>query len=104
MDILKTTPEQLRSKAGEIDSAVNKIKSQTDKMFDIVNGINGAVWSGDAATAYKNQFEELRDDAERMKTLGTDLKERLIQIAQEYSSTEENVTSISQSLAKDIIQ
>lgn len=104
MDILKTTPEQLRTKAGQLEAAGGKIKSDTERMISIVDGIGGSVWSGEAATAYQKQFGELRDDSDRMKKVIDDLKEKLTQIAQAYSDVEEEVTSQANSLPDDVFQ
>lgn len=104
MEILKTTPAQLRSKAGQISSLAEAIAANTEKMFSLVSSINGSVWSGSAQTAYKSQFEELRDDAQRMKAYISDTSENLLQIAQEYEKVEEENEQIARSLATDIIQ
>ncbi len=102
MDIIKTTPEALRAKAGQISDKGNEMKTTTDKMLDLVGSINGTVWSGQAQLAYTAQFNELDDDAHRMHTTTQELSQDLIDVATEYSRVEEETTAISQNLMTEV--
>jgi len=102
MDIIKTTPEALRAKAGQISDKGTEMKTTTDKMFDLVDSINGTVWSGQSQNAYTNQFDELRDDAQRMYDTTQELSTDLNAIADEYQKVEEETTAISQNLATEV--
>lgn len=103
MQTLKVTPAQLRSKANEFDSEANKLKSTTQKMMTLINGINGSVWSGDAAKAYKGQFAKLEDDNRKMYNKVHEYSTDLDAIAKEYDKVEQENQAIAQSLATDVI-
>lgn len=100
--MIKTTPESLRAKASQVLDKGTEMKTTTDKMFDLVDSINGAVWTGQSQAAYTNQFEELRDDSQRMFETVQRLSEDLNAIAAEYQKAEEETMNISQNLATEV--
>ena len=62
---LKVTPEELISASNEFANCSSVIRGLTSQMVSEVNGLNGAIWSGEAATAYISKFKQLDDDIER---------------------------------------
>ena len=102
MNILKTTPEHLRSEAGKLQLQGETLSSKVTEMISVVNEISAAGWSGDAATAYKGRFAELQDDANRMKDYLNETGDQLIQIADQYQKAEEANAQAASSLAVDI--
>lgn len=102
MDIIRTTPEALRAKATQILDQGNLMKKTTDKMFDIIESINGNVWTGQTQLAYISQFGELADDATRMYEAVEALNIRLNEIADEYQKVEEDTSNIAQNLATEV--
>lgn len=101
---LKVTPSQLKSKASDFKSKASKVHGTTDKMLSLIKQLNGATWSGDAAEAYKKQFNKLEKDMEQMYKMITEYSTDLTQIANTYESTEKANEAIAQSLATDVIK
>lgn len=102
MNILRTTPEQLRSEASRLQTQGEAMAAKVEEMISIVDAIGGQGWSGDAATAYKAQFDELKDDAVRMKEFLTNTSEQLSAIAAQYEQAEEANAQMAHSLPTDI--
>ena len=88
MKALKVTPSKLKSKATEFNSKASEVKATTNEMFAIIKTLNGAVWSGEAANAYKNRFNELNDDCTKMYKMIKKYSDDLIAIANEYIAAE----------------
>lgn len=103
MEIIKTTPAALRAKANQIGESGANIRVTTNKMFDLVESLNGNVWTGDAQNAYTNQFDQLKDDASRMYQMTKELEADLNAIADQYEETENEIQNIAQSLATDVV-
>lgn len=104
MDYLKTTPEKLEAKADQLNECSTSIMNITKNMFSVVNTFQGRVWSGEAATAYKNQFQELVDDASRMVEIIEDLRVKLDTIAAQYKSAEEKNIATTNGLPDDVVE
>lgn len=101
---LKVTPSQLKSKAQSFQQESNKVKNTTKKMLDLISKINGATWSGDAAKAYKNKFAKLEGDMNQMHKMINEYATDLIEIANQYESTEQANQAIASALATDVIK
>ena len=82
---IRVTPERLRTSANTFSQTANSIKSTTMRMTEIVNGLSGRIWSGEAATAYKSKFSGLQDDINRLVKLVNDHSTHLNAIADEYA-------------------
>lgn len=102
MNMLNVTPEQLDSKAAELDTRGTEVSSIVEEMISLIDSIGATQWSGEAATAYKNKFDELRDDAQRMKQDLSQAADSLKQIAAQYRQAEEQNQAVASSLAADI--
>lgn len=102
MERLRTTPAQLKTQAGRLQTQGETIATYVEKMINLVDSIGATTWSGDAASAYKNQFDELNDDAKRMKELLVQTREKLDQIADAYQQAEDTNTSLAGSLPTDV--
>lgn len=101
--ILKVTPDQLRSTASEFSGTNANIKGLTDQMIQIVNEMNGEIWHGDAAQAYFNKFNGLKDD---MGNIYTDIDTHvngLNDMAQRYDQAEIKNVEESAPLKSDIV-
>lgn len=101
---LKVTTAKLRSTANGFNATSNQIKSITNQMTSLVNALSGQVWSGDAATAYKNKFSQLQDDINRMISMINEHVTDLNNMAQEYDKAETANTSAGNALAGDVIK
>ena len=101
---LKVTPAELKKQGQQFEKEANDFKKITNKMFDLINGINGKVWSGNAANAYKNQFKQLQDDSQRLYKLVKEISTDIVKVADNYAEAEKTNTEASKKLAKDIIK
>ena len=101
---LKVTPSQLKSKASDFKTKASKVHGTTEKMLSLIKQINESTWSGDAAEAYKKQFNKLEKDMEQMYKMIIEYSTDLTQIANTYETTEKANEAIAQSLATDVIK
>ena len=101
---LKVTPAELRKKGQEFGKDATEFKNITNRMFDLISDINGKVWSGDAANAYKNQFKQLDDDAKRLYKLVKEFSDDVIQVADKYKQAETANIQAAKKLATDVIK
>ena len=101
---LKVTPSQLKNKASDFKGKATKVRNTTDKMLNLIKQINESTWSGDAAEAYKKQFNKLEEDMKQMFKMITEYSTDLTQIAEKYESTEKANQAIAQSLATDVVK
>ena len=100
---LKVSTAQLTSTANQFQSCGNQIKNLTNQMTNTVNTLTGAVWSGDAANAYKKKFSALQDDINRMIRMINEHVDDLKTMAQQYESAEKANISLGNSLSGDVI-
>jgi WXG100 family type VII secretion target len=100
---LNVSTSKLKSTSSSFQSTGNQIKALTTQMTNLVNQLSGQVWSGDAATKYKNQFNGLQDDINRIIKMINEHVKDLNDMATAYEKAEsENVTAAS-ALASDVI-
>ncbi len=102
MERLRTTPAQLRTQAGRLQAEGETIATIVEKMISLVDSIGVTTWSGDAASRYKSQFDELGDDAGRMRNLLNDTCDKLEQIASAYQDAEDANVSLAGTLPTDV--
>ena len=101
---IKVSTSKLRSTANAFNSTGSQVRSITNQMVTLVNALNGQVWSGDAANAYKQKFSQLQDDINRMASMINEHVTDLNNIAQEFDRAESSNVSTSNALAGDVIQ
>lgn len=85
---MKVDPQRLRNAACEFAGTSRQVRNATNSMTQAVNDLSGAIWSGEAATAYINKFSGLRDEIDRLDTMVEEHKEDLLKIAAEYERAE----------------
>lgn len=102
MNILRTSPEQLKSDASRLQLQGDNLAAKVEQMISVVDSIGGAGWSGDAATAFKAVFAELQDDASRMREYLDGIHEQLEAIANQYQQAEEANAQAAHALPTDI--
>lgn len=100
MDLLKVTPEKLIEAAGEFDSAGQNVKNITDEMISIVDSFK-SVWQGEAATGFYNKFGEMGLQMSRMYSVIKEHSERLISMANEYQSAEDESSQNAKALVTE---
>lgn len=100
--ILRVTPDKLVSAAGEFNNSASAVKRLTSQMVNIIDGLSG-VWSGEAATAYKNKFHQLDDDIARLIKMIQEHVKDLQEMARVYKQAEASATEASSALPTDPI-
>ena len=100
--ILRVTPEKLISAAGEFSNSSGVVKGLTSQMTSMVDGLS-SVWSGEAATAYKNKFHQLDDDITRMNKMIQEHVKDLQEMARVYKQAEADAKEASSGLPIDPI-
>lgn len=103
MNTLQVTSSKLKTASDQFKTTGQKVKHITDGMLNEIKAINGAVWEGDAATAYKNQFAKLEEDMNQIFKMIQEYDTDLDQIAAEYDKVEKANSQVAQSLATDVV-
>lgn len=96
--LLKVTPEKLISASQEFSSCSSVVRGLTSQMTNLINGLNGAIWSGEAATAYIAKFKQLDDDIERMNKMIQEHVRDLQTMANTYKQAEAEAKQASSAL------
>jgi WXG100 family type VII secretion target len=87
-NVIRVTPEELKSAAGRLDAKNTEMKGLTQNMTDTVMKLTGRIWSGEAQTEYINRFKGLEQDMLKLHELIRKHVDDLNLIANEYQSTE----------------
>lgn len=101
--VIKVSTSKLRSTASEFQNSANQIKSLTSQMTSIVNGLSGQIWTGEASNTYKQKFQGLNDDIEKMIKYINEHVSDLQQMAATYESAENENQSQASGLSSDVI-
>ena len=102
-NVIHVTPAQLTSAAGQFQTTAGQIKSLTSTMTSTVEQLSGRVWSGEAATAYKNKFNGLQNDINKLYQMVTKHSNHLRDIATEYQNRENENKQAASSLGNSFI-
>ncbi len=100
---LKVSTQQLRNAANAFESKASEVQNLTRSMTNAVNRLNGSVWSGNAANAYKNKFRGLEDDINRMIKMIREHAADLKAMAAQYDQAENQNQSLASGLNNDVI-
>lgn len=100
--ILKVTPEELQTTAGEFGSKGNTIKAQTDQMMEMVQNLS-ASWQGEASNAYLNKFKNLQTDIDKINRMIQEHVKDLNEMAEGYKQAENANMEHSQGLSDNVI-
>ncbi len=103
METLQVNSSKLKTISDQFKAVAKQVKTTTDNMLNEIKAINGSVWEGDAATAYKNQFNKLEEDMNQMFKMISEYDTDLDQIAAEYNKVEQQNQQIAQALATDVV-
>lgn len=88
-DIIKVTPEKLKTASASLETTGNNVKSVTGEMITLVTGIGKNVWSGEAFNAYANKFKSIDQDVVKMQKRLSQQSQHLSKIADSYRMTED---------------
>lgn len=100
---LKVTPEKLIAASGEFNTCSTVVSALTRQMVSMVDGLQ-SVWSGQAATAYRQKFHQLDDDIQRMIRMIQEHVKDLQDMARAYQTAEREATEATSGLPTDPIQ
>lgn len=100
---LRVTPAKLKAKSSEFMSDATQVQNISQQMFDLIRQLTGAVWSGNAASAYTGQFNKLEEDTKRMYKMIKEFSDDLSEMADEYSKAESANESVGKSLKANVI-
>ena len=101
--IIKVSPEQLISTAGEFSNQGSSISALTGEMMQLVTGLS-SVWEGEAATAYMTKFKGLEDDIQRMIRMVQEHASDLEEMASVYTQSDKTGADEASGLLSDVIQ
>lgn len=97
-NIIKVDPQRLKIAAGQLAGTSSQVKSATNSMTNTVSSLSGAVWSGDAATAFISKFNGLNDE---IKAIDTMIQEHMDDL-QKMAATYEKAENTSQNMANTL--
>ena len=100
--MLKVTPEKLIEAAGDFQNTEANVRSLTEEMISIVDGLK-PVWQGEAATGFANRFAALSDDMNKLYALIRKHADSLTDIANEYRQAEADSGNIAADLAGEAL-
>ena len=66
---IKVSTQELRSASSQFSSYGSEIQNLTSQMLSLISGITGAVWSGEAASAYQSKFAGLEADISKINKM-----------------------------------
>ena len=101
--IIRVSPEQLISTAGEFSNQGSSISALTGEMMHLVTGLS-SVWEGEAATAYMTKFKGLEDDIQRMIRMVQEHASDLEEMASVYTQSDKTGADEASGLLSDVIQ
>lgn len=99
---LRVTPAQLISTAGEFETCAGEVGTLTSQMTEMVTSLS-SIWQGEAAEAYKNKFNGLNDDIQKMIAFIEEHSDDLKDMAQVYTTTEQTNEDLIANLSSDVI-
>lgn len=85
---IKVETAKLRSAASNFSSLNGQIGNLINHMISEIQQINGAVWTGDAASAYNKKFNDLNASIKKIDKLIQEYVSDLNEIATEYDKAE----------------
>lgn len=94
---LKVTPAKLRTGASNFSSCGSQVRNLTSQMTSKIDNLS-SIWSGEAATAYKNKFHQLDDDIQRFNKMIQEHVKDLQDMATVYEKAENEARNASSSL------
>lgn len=100
--ILKVTPEKLIASSDEFAEAASTMRSLTQEMIDLINGLQG-VWVGEAQSAYSTKFNSLQTDMDKLYRMVVEHSGDLSEMAASYIQAETSNLERGGSLASSVV-
>ncbi len=89
------TPETMITLANGVEEKIGDWNQAVTKIYELANEMD-AMWDGTANTAFNTRFDENRTKFEQLSTIMSEYATAIRTAAQNYMTTEEEVTSIVQ--------
>lgn len=100
---LLVTPEKLTTASQEFSGKATEVQGITTQMMDLIRTLTSSSWTGEASTAYLNQFNKLDDDMSKLYKMIQEHSEDLQNMAKNYASAESANQNIATGLPADAI-
>lgn len=100
--MLKVTPQQLKTKAGEIQNQISSFENSWKQITQIVSNSKG-YWVGDASNAHQKAFQQCQDDVQHIIKRLKEHPQDLMQMAGVYEEHEKAAASLAAALPGDVI-
>lgn len=94
--------EKLKSEAERFKESAASINTQATNITGIMNDLK-TIWTGDAAKAYGDKYDKLRNDVTKLTSLATNFSNDLTAITRNYEETEKSNREKTASLLQDVI-
>ena len=101
-NIIKVDTSKLRTTASALGSTSSQVVSATKSMTETVNSLTGAVWTGEAASAFTKKFSELSGEIQQIDKMVQEHIDDLNKIAEGYDKAEEENKAAANALASDL--
>lgn len=99
---IKVSTDKLLSTSSEFSSQGNTISALTSEMLNIVSSMS-SVWEGEAASSYMAKFNSLESDIQTLNRMIQEHVDDLTQMANLYSSAEQQNVDDAASLSSGVI-
>lgn len=99
---LKVSPSELKSKAEEIQNQINSFEIAWNRIVQLINNSKG-YWVGDAGNAHQKQFEQYKNDVERIIKRLHEHPDDLLKMAGVYEESERRAVEKTQTLSGNVI-
>lgn len=102
-DLIKVTPEKLKTTAASFHETGMSVKKTTADMMSLIVGISNSIWSGEACSSYIGKFRGLQTDVAKMYKMIEDQVSHLNTIAMEYQSSESQSKAAAEMLKNNVV-
>lgn len=89
---IRMTPEQMRSRAGEVRNQGQTFQEVIDKMQNLINELQ-TEWEGQASQSFAQQFDSLKPSFNNMRQLIDDIGTQLDQTANAVEQLDQDIAA-----------
>ena len=89
---IRISPESMRGKAGRFRNEASEVQGVIGRMDGLLGELQGE-WEGQASTAFKNRFDELKPGFEKAQQLIDEIAVTLDKIANTLEETDQGIAS-----------
>ena len=89
---IRMTPDQMRSRSGEVRGQGETFQGVINRMQGIINELQ-TEWEGEASRSFAAQFDSLKPSFNKMKELIDDISKQLAQTADSVEQLDRDIAS-----------